>query len=169
MNYNSKWHWEPSSFCLEPSLSTRDPTWRYPNPRMALSSHSCASIRWFALPRQRSLRFSTSATSQHRDELSKTGTLSTCWTAASLEWQVLFIRKRTFFCGIKIIPKWSADLQVVICAGCDQYPPWASLVVGCLGYFAFQLVFKAMQRFQSNASILLQSLIWIPILMTLTT
>ncbi|XP_057367451.2 putative ammonium transporter 1 [Daphnia carinata] len=38
--------------------------------------------------------------------------------------------------------------MVVICAGCDQYPPWAAFVVGCLGYFAFLLVLKAMHRFQ---------------------
>ncbi|KAI9562766.1 hypothetical protein GHT06_010220 [Daphnia sinensis] len=38
--------------------------------------------------------------------------------------------------------------MVVICAGCDQYPPWAAFVVGCLGYFAFLIVLKAMHRFQ---------------------
>ena len=42
--------------------------------------------------------------------------------------------------------------QVVICAGCDQYRPWGSLLVGITGYLCYALIKMLVQKLKSKNS-----------------
>ena len=54
-------------------------------------------------------------------------------------------------CCIKF---YRCNFQVVICAGCDKYQIWASLLVGFLSYFVYLGAQKAIQFAKSNYTLL---------------
>ena len=40
-------------------------------------------------------------------------------------------------------------LKIVVAAGCDQYPPWGSLVMGILSYFVYLVFLKLLIKMKS--------------------
>jgi ammonia channel protein AmtB len=44
-----------------------------------------------------------------------------------------------------------ANRQIVVAAGCDQFAPWAALVVGILSYFVYLVFVKILIKMRSIA------------------